>query len=127
MSQDSQDQMLSEEEEENEFFTSILNDQLKSITRDKSIKVVSFLRGRVNTADYVLALAANTIMVDYTTRLEMIVTRGVDCILREGSRKVALGHLDMMGSEMVDAGLADGVGNFILNINKAGVVIVPLY
>ena len=50
---------------------------LKSITRDKGIRVVSFLRGRVNTTGYILALAANTIMVDYTTRLEMNVKGGL--------------------------------------------------
>ena len=63
---------------------------LKSITRDKGIRVVSFLRGRVNTADYILASAANTIMGDYTTRLEMNVNRGVGCILREGSSTIKI-------------------------------------
>ena len=100
---------------------------LKTITRAKGIRVVSFLRGRVNTAGYILALAANTIMVDYTTRLQMNVSRGVESILREGSRTIALGHLDMAGSEVVDAGLADEVGNYIdFLINKVGAVIVPV-
>ena len=100
---------------------------LNSIANSKGIRVVSFLRGRVKTAGYILALAANTIMVDYTTRLEMNVSMGVDSILREGSRTVSLGHLDMAGSEVVDAGLADEVGNYIdFLINKVGAVIVPV-
>ena len=100
---------------------------LKSITRAKGIKVVSFLKGRVNTAGYILSLAANTIMVDYTTRLEMNVSMGVESILREGSRTVELGHLDMTGGEVVDAGLADEVGSYIdFLIKKVGAVIVPV-
>lgn len=100
---------------------------LKSITRDKGIRVVSFLRESVNTAGFILALAANTIMVDYTTRLEMNVSRGVESILRESARNTALGHFDLTGEEVVDAGLADGVGNYIdFLVNKVGAVIVPV-
>ena len=44
----------------------------------EGIRVISFLRGQGNTARYTLALAASTIIVDTTNRLQMEVTRGVE-------------------------------------------------
>ena len=100
---------------------------LKNISRNKSIRVVSFLRERVSTASYVLALAADTIMVDFTTRLEMEVSQGVRGILEESGRKVKEGSLEMVGREVVSAGLADGVGNYMdFLVNKMGAVVVPV-
>ena len=100
---------------------------LKNISRSKEIRVVSFLRDRVGTADYILALAASTIMVDHTTRLQMDVSAGVQSILKEGSRTMEIGSLDMIGSEVVEAGLADDVGNYVdFLINNMGAVIVSV-
>ena len=100
---------------------------LKNISRSKEIRVVSFLRDRVGTADYILALAASTVMVDHTTRLQMDVSAGVQSILKEGSRTMEIGSLDMIGSELVEAGLADEVGNYMdFLINNVGAVIVPV-
>jgi len=54
----------------------------------EGIRVISFLRGQGNTARYTLALAASTIIVDSTNRLQMEVTRGVEEIVQDGNRMV---------------------------------------
>ena len=96
--------------------------------RAKGIRVISFLRGQGNTAGYTLALAASTIMVDYTTRLRMEVTRGMEEILQEGSRVVQeQGIMSLTGQEIVEAGLADRLGNCVdYLLNTVKVVLVPV-
>ena len=87
---------------------------LKNISRAKGIQVVSFLRNKVTTEGYILALAADTIMVDFTTRLRMDVSQGVQDLLGEWGRtviEVKEGVLDLVGVEVVTAGLASGIGN----------------
>ena len=68
-----------------------------------------------------ISRAASTIIVDYTTRLQMEVTRGcVEEILQEGNRVVLeQGIMSLTGQEIVEAGLADRLGNcldYLLNI-----------
>ena len=99
----------------------------KNITMVKDIRVVSFLRGSVNAAGYILAMSASNILVDYTTKLTMEVTKGMAEVLKEGSRLCMSGPVNLTGREIVEAGLADDIGNIVdYMINNVGAVLVPV-
>ena len=94
----------------------------------EGIRVISFLRGQGNTARYTLALAASTIIVDSTNRLQMEVTRGVEEIVQDGNRMVQdQDSMSVAGQEILEAGLVDRLGNCVdYLLNTVWVVLVPV-
>ena len=77
--------------------------------------MIGYLPVREGGLARLISRAASTIIVDYTTRLQMEVTRGcVEEILQEGNRVVLeQGIMSLTGQEIVEAGLADRLGNCV--------------
>ena len=77
--------------------------------------MIGYLPVREGELARLISRAASTIIVDYTTRLQMEVTRGcVEEILQEGNRVVLeQGIMSLTGQEIVEAGLADRMGNCV--------------
>ena len=76
-----------------------------------------------------ISRAASSIIVDYTTRLQIEVTMGgVEEILQEGNRVVQeQGIMSLTGQEIVETGLADRLGNCMdYLLNTVGVEITVL-